>query len=219
VEVCQFHALAQIGKKILVFPQLCHGCGSCTWNCPEGAISEVPNPVGVLETGPTSQGIPFWRGLLTISEPMATPIIRQLKKTVPMPEEMITILDAPPGASCSVVETLRGADYAVLVTEPTPFGLHDLKQMVGIVKDMSIPAGVVINRQNGEFPPLEAYCVEQGLPILMRIPFERTIAAGIASGKTLVDIYPHYRESFLHLIEQVELARKEKPGLAMRGEG
>jgi MinD superfamily P-loop ATPase len=193
VEVCEFHALAKVGKNILVFPQLCHGCGSCTWNCPEGAILEVPNPIGVLETGLTEEGSHFSRGLLTISEPMPTPIIRQLKKMESFSEDDIIILDAPPGASCSVVETLRGVDYVLLVTEPTPFGLHDLKQMLGIVQEMKIPAGTIINRDGIGDDRVEQFLIQNHLPILMRIPYLRSLAKGIAAGKTLVDLMPEYR--------------------------
>lgn len=203
VEVCQFHALAKVGKTIMVFPQLCHGCGSCAWNCPEGAIIEIPSPIGVLESGVTPAGIDFSHGLLTISEPMATPIIRQLKKLDQPPDTSVVILDAPPGASCSVVETLRGCDFALLVTEPTPFGLHDLKQMQGIIEEMKIPAGVIINRSNGDYTALEDYCNEKKLPVLLRIPFDRCIAEGIAKGKTLVEVYPEYRESLQVLFRSI----------------
>ncbi len=126
VEVCQFNALAKVGGKVMVFPQLCHGCGSCTWNCPEDAIQEVPHPIGRMEGGNTAEGIQCLQGTLIISEPMSTPIIRQLKKWQKVGEDVVVNRDAPPGASCAVVETLRGADFALLVTEPTPFGLHDL---------------------------------------------------------------------------------------------
>lgn len=203
VEVCQFHALAQIGETIMVFPQLCHGCGSCTLNCPEGAISEVPNPIGVLESGETSQGIHFLQGKLTVSEPMATPIIRQLKKLDIPEHEGLVILDAPPGASCSVVETLRGTDFALLVTEPTPFGLHDLMQMVKIVKEMGIPAGIVINRDGIGDDGVEKYLAENSLPVLMRIPYDRTLAAELAAAKPLVDVYPEYRIQFQALFENI----------------
>lgn len=191
----------------MVFPQLCHGCGSCTWNCPEGAITEVPNPIGSLETGCTCEGIHFSRGLLTISEPMPTPIIRQLKRLERPAESGIEILDAPPGASCSVVETLRGADFVLLVTEPTPFGLHDLKQMVGIVKEMNIPSGVIINRENGAYFPLEDFCKTNHLPVMMRIPFDRKIAEGVAGGKTLTEIYPGYAHVFKQLLDQIVAVR------------
>jgi len=209
VEVCQFHALARIGKKILVFPQLCHGCGSCTWNCPEGAIREIPNPIGLLESGSTNDQIHFSRGLLTISEPMPTPIIRQLKNLSKPPEGAITILDAPPGASCSVVETLRGVDFALLVTEPTPFGLHDLNQMHGIVTEMKIPAGIIINRENDPFKPLSEFCEENRLPVLMRIPYERKIAEGVAKGQTLVEIYPDYLVRFQQVFDQIMVIVKQ----------
>lgn len=204
VEVCQFHALAKIGKTILVFPQLCHGCGSCTWNCPEDAISEIPNPIGMLESGLNSEGIHFSRGQLTISEPMPTPLIRQLKRLNHITENTILILDSPPGASCSVVETLRRADFVVLVTEPTPFGLHDLKQMSGIIKEMAIPAGVIINRENGSYVPMADFCETNHLPILMHIPYDRIIAEGVAKGKTLNEIFPEFAHLFRQMFNQIK---------------
>lgn len=204
VEVCQYHALAQIGKKIMVFPQLCHGCGSCTWNCPENAIEEIPNPIGSLEAGDTSEGIHFSHGVLTISEPMATPIIRQLKRWHKPEDGSITILDAPPGASCSVVETLRSVDFVILVTEPTPFGLHDLKQMTGIVADMSIKAGIIINRENEPFPPMDNFCRQGSLPVLYRIPYDRQIAEGIASGKLITEVRPDFEADFDKVFEQIQ---------------
>ena len=203
VDVCQFHALAKVGKNILVFPQLCHGCGSCTWNCPENAIVEVPNPIGTLERGLTLENIEFFRGQLTISEPMPTPVIRQLKKLEHALPNVIDIFDAPPGASCSVVETLRGVDFALLVTEPTPFGLHDLKQMLGILRDMNIPAGIVINRDGIGDDSLKDTLREYRIPILLRVPFDRTLAENLAAGRTLVDVYPEYRDTLRELYRQI----------------
>ncbi|MBN2258014.1 MAG: ATP-binding protein [Anaerolineaceae bacterium] len=203
VEVCQFHALAKVGKKILVFPQLCHGCGSCTWNCPEGAILEIPNPIGVLESGLTPEGIYYSRGLLTVSEPMPTPIIRQLKRLETPPADAIVILDAPPGASCSVVETLRGADYVLLVSEPTPFGLHDLKQMLGIVTDMGIPSGVIINRDGIGDDRLESFLDQNSLPVLLRIPFSKELAMGLAAGDSLIRVLPEYRQGLRNMYAQI----------------
>jgi MinD superfamily P-loop ATPase len=204
VEVCQFHALAKVGKIILVFPQLCHGCGSCTWNCPQAAISEIPNSIGIIETGTALRGIHFGHGKLTISEPMPTPVIRQLKQQVHPPTDAVVIFDAPPGASCSVVETLRGSDFVLLVSEPTPFGLHDLRQMIGIVQEMRIPAGIIINRENGPYAPLLDFCTDHHLPVLMRIPFERTIAQGIAEGKTLTEIDPAYGNRLRAVFNQIQ---------------
>lgn len=204
VEVCQYHALALIGKKVLVFPQLCHGCGSCTLNCPEGAITEKPHPIGLLEAGLTETGIAFARGILTISEPMPTPIIRQLKHWTKKDPDQTVILDAPPGASCSVVEAVRGSDFVLLVTEPTPFGLHDLKQMVGIMREMGIPGGVVINRDGIGNGTLEDYCIAEDLPVLLRIPFDRAIAEGTAKGQTLIDIDLSYSDIFLQVFERIK---------------
>jgi MinD superfamily P-loop ATPase len=203
VAVCQFHALAKVGKTILVFPQLCHGCGSCTWNCPEGAITEIPNSIGVIESGLAREDIQFSQGVLTISEPMPTPVIRQLKKLNVNLAEEIVILDSPPGASCSVVETLRGSDFILLVTEPTPFGLHDLKQMVGIVEEMDIPVGVIINRDSIGDNQVEEYLAEKKLPVLLRIPFDKFIATGLAAGQSLVDLCPEYRLQLINLYQLV----------------
>ena len=145
-EVCEFHAIVVLGGKTLVFPELCHGCGSCTLECPEKAISEIPQTLGILERGPANSQINFARGLLNVGEPMAVPIISQLKKwQIPSPEEIV-ILDSSPGTSCPVVESICGADFVILVTEPTPFGLHDLKLAVYLTKELGIPAGVIVNR-------------------------------------------------------------------------
>lgn len=204
VEVCQFHALAKVGKNILVFPQLCHGCGSCTWNCPENAIIEIPNPIGVLEKGAGLENIEFFQGQLTISEPMPTPIIRQLKKLHSPLADTIDILDAPPGASCSAVETLRGVDFVLLVTEPTPFGLHDLKQMLGILSDMNLPSGLIINRDGIGDGGLDQFCKQQNLHVLLRIPFDRRIAEGTAQGKALVHLFPEYFQIFTDVFKQIQ---------------
>ena len=136
---------------------------------------------------------------------MPTPVIRQLKRWIQPPEDAVVILDAPPGASCSVVETLRRSDYVILVTEPTPFGLHDLKQMVGILQDMKLPAGVIINRANGSFQLLDKYCESNHLDILMSIPYSRQIAEGVARGNTLAVIHPEYLETFRQVYEKIRI--------------
>lgn len=199
-EVCQFHAIAVLGKKTLVFPQLCHGCGSCTLVCPEKAITEIPNRIGVLERGVARSGINFSRGVLDVGEPMAVPIIRQLKKwTQPTPGQVV-ICDSPPGTSCPVVETVRGSNFLLLVTEPTPFGLHDLRLAAQVADELGVPAGVIVNRENGPYPALDEFCATHNLPVLLRIPFERAIAEGVAQGKTLVDIYPEYKDRFRQIL-------------------
>ena len=202
-EVCQFHAIAVIGKKTLVFPELCHGCGSCTLVCPEHAISEHLDVMGVLESGPTAHEIEFSQGVMNVGEPMAVPIIRELKKWKPDTAAKIEIRDAPPGASCPVVETIRGADFVLLVTEPTPFGLHDLKQVAEITCELGLPAGVVINRDGIGDNAVEAYCVESGIPILMRIPMDRQVAEGVAQGHTLVEIKPELGPALSEMLSQI----------------
>lgn len=202
-EVCQYHAIAVLGQKVLVFPQLCHGCGSCTALCPEKAIREIPDRMGVIERGPAAAGIAFARGVLDVGEPMAVPVIRQLKKWAqPMPGQVV-IYDSPPGTSCPVVETVRGSDFLLLVTEPTPFGLHDLRLAAQVACELGIPAGVIINRENGPYPVLDEFCIQQNMPVLLRIPFERAIAEGVAQGKTLVDIHPEYGDRFRQMVREI----------------
>ena len=202
-EICQYHAIVVLGQKTLVFPELCHGCGSCTLECPEKAISEIPEKLGVLEAGTTPNGIQFARGLLDVGEPMAVPVIHQLKKWQSTQNTGISIWDSPPGTSCPVVESIRGADYLLLVTEPTPFGLHDLKLAAQLATELDIPAGVIINRDGIGDNQVEAFCQEVDIPILMRIPLDREIGAGIAQGKALIDIRPAYKSRFKALYSQI----------------
>jgi len=202
-EVCQYHAIVVLGKRTLVFPQLCHGCGSCTLVCPQGAITEEPHAIGVLEAGLAARGISFARGVLDVGEPMATPAIRQLKRWAIPGGGSLVIIDAPPGTSCPVVEAVRGADYLLLVTEPTPFGLHDLRLAAEVAAELDMPAGVIINRDGIGDAQVDAFCDAAGLPILMRIPFERTIAEGIARGRPLVEIRPEYTPRFRAIFEQI----------------
>lgn len=202
-EVCQFHAIVVIGGKTLVFPEMCHGCGSCTLVCPEQAISEIPNRLGVLEGGLSKEGIRFGHGILDIGEPMAVPVITKLKKWQNLMDAKIVVIDSPPGASCPVVESLRGADYIILVTEPTPFGLHDLRQAYQVTQVLGIPAGVIINRDGIGDTGVDQYSAEVGLEILMRIPLELKIGQGIAQGKSLLEIKPEYEKYFQQLHLQI----------------
>jgi MinD superfamily P-loop ATPase len=202
-EVCEYHAIAVLGNKVLVFPQLCHGCGSCTLTCPEQAISEIPDAIGVLEGGSCRSSITFARGVLNVGEPMATPVIRQLKQWAGPQPDQIVIVDVPPGTSCPVVESVRGADFLLLVTEPTPFGLHDLRLAVQVGRELKIPMGVVINRDGIGERMVDEFCEVEGLPILLRIPFEHAIAEGIAQGRSLIEIHPDYRRQFRQLYDQV----------------
>jgi MinD superfamily P-loop ATPase len=202
-EVCQYNAIAVAGDRVLIFPELCHGCGSCTLNCPEGAIGEVPHPLGVLESGEAGQGIRFARGVLNVGQPMAVPVIRDLKRRHPPEPDEVMILDAPPGTSCPVVEVVREADYVLLVTEPTPFGLHDLKLAYSLTQELDLPAGVIINRDGIGDGGVDDFCAQVGLPVLLRIPLDREIAAGIARGTPLVRLRPEYGPRLRELFEAI----------------
>jgi len=202
-EVCQFHAIVVLAGKVLVFPELCHGCGSCGLNCPEEAILEVSRPLGVLEAGTATDGIRFSHGVLNIGEPMAVPVIRQLKHWEPFPNGEVVIRDAPPGTSCPVVESIRGADFVILVAEPTPFGLHDLRLAAQLTRELDLPAGVIVNRDGVGDAGVDETCRQEGLPILMRIPFDRRIGEAIAQGRTLVEAFPEYIPRFRELYDRI----------------
>ncbi len=202
-EVCQYHAIALLGKKVLVFPELCHGCGSCTTNCPEQAITEIPRPMGTLERGNAGK-IQFAHGRMDVGEAMAVPVISQLKKWE-LPDHII-IIDSPPGASCPVVESLRGADFVLLVTEPTPFGLHDLSGAVEVTREIGIPLGVVLNRSTVGDDAVQAYCQDEKIPILMQIPHDRRIAEAYSNGIPMVEALPEYKEKFAALYKSIQEA-------------
>ncbi len=209
-EVCQYHAIAVVGRKVLVFPELCHGCGSCTLNCPTNAIHEVLDVMGTMERGQAG-AIDFAQGTLNVGEAMSVPVIHQLKQwMIPdAPGTRPIILDAPPGTACPVVESLRGADVALMVTEPTPFGLHDLRLAVEVARDeLGLPVAVVINRDGVGDEGVEAYCRDNDIPILMRIPLDRRIAEAYSRGVPLVDALPEYDERFVALWEQLTQVSK-----------
>jgi MinD superfamily P-loop ATPase len=201
--VCRFNALAILGEEVLVLPELCHGCGSCVHVCQARAIYETPREIGFLEAG-MARGVQFAQGVLNVGEGMAVPVIKELKKWMWTNGAGLVVLDAPPGTSCPVVETISGSDFVLLVTEPTPFGLHDLELAADVVRKLELPFGVIINRNGIGNGRVEEFCHEQGIPILMKIPFDRGIAEGIAKGKPLLAIRPDLRFQFDHLIERIE---------------
>ena len=206
-EVCAYHALAVVKQNVLVFPELCHGCGSCTLNCPEEAIHEVLNVTGTIEVGRTGN-IRFAHGILNIGEAMAVPVIRELKRRIgetDLRPHSVVILDASPGTSCPVVETMRGADFVLMVTEPTPFGLHDLRLAVEVARgELGLPVGVVINRDGVGDRGVEDYCAAEGIPILMHIPLDRRIAEAYSEGVMIVEALPEYGERFIELYRRIE---------------
>jgi MinD superfamily P-loop ATPase len=202
-EICQFKAIVVIGQIVLVFPELCHSCGGCVEVCPEGAISETGRELGVIERGQRN-GLEFVHGKLRVGEAMSPPLIRKVRSFTNL--DKLTIIDAPPGTSCPVIASTKGADFVLLVTEPTPFGLHDLKLMVEAIKILEIPHGLVINRSGIGDDQVKIYAEKENIPLLMEIPFDRGIAESYSRGELLVEVMPEWKERFLglyHLIEEV----------------
>ncbi|MBN1588571.1 MAG: ATP-binding protein [Pirellulales bacterium] len=199
-EICQYSAIVRIGEKVLVYPELCHGCGGCSLVCPVEAIREVSLEIGVLETG-HAEAIQFAHGLLHVGQPMSPPVIRAVKSTGFDAE--LTLIDAPPGTSCPVIEAVRGADFVVLVTEPTPFGFHDLKLAVEMVRVLKLPMGVVINRAGSAGEETLAYCAAKHIPILQEIPDDRRLAEAYSRGLMACDALPDYESLFANLLKSV----------------
>ena len=211
-EVCVFNAIAVTKNKVLVFPGLCHGCGACRLFCPEKAITEEGNEIGILEEGKAGS-INFTHGRLNIGEPMAPPIIKKIKKKSKedysgnkdnnITNHHITLIDAPPGTSCPVIESIKGSDYTILVTEPTPFGLHDLVLAVEVLQKLEIPHGVVLNKCDIGDHKVEEYCKKNDIPLLLSIPLDREIAVAYSRGIPIVKINPSYEQKFIQLFQKI----------------
>lgn len=206
-EVCVWNAIAVAGEKVLVFRDLCHGCSSCALVCPEDAISEITHVTGRIEGG-TDGSIDFARGILNVGQAMPVPVITSvLNEYLTESASSTVIIDSSPGTSCPVVEAVSRSDFVILVTEPTPFGLHDLKAAVDVVvNQMNIPAGVIINRDGIGNSDVEKYCHCENLPILARIPMDRRIAEMLSNGIPLLRGLPEYTKVFLNILAAV---RKE----------
>jgi MinD superfamily P-loop ATPase len=200
-DLCRFNALAVVGKRVLVFAELCHSCGGCMLVCPEGAITETGRELGTLNIG-HRDGIGFINGQLRVGEAMSPPLIKRVRAAAD--PKRTTIIDAPPGTSCPVIAAMNGTDFVLLVTEPTPFGLHDLKLAVEAVKLLGIPAGLVVNRADIGDDQVFAYAEAEGLPLLLTIPFDRRIAEAYSRGKLVVEELPEWREKFIELYQQIE---------------
>lgn len=186
-ERCRYGAIACVGEQTLIFTELCHSCGGCLWACPEEAISEVPRPIGRLRTG-TSGPLHFVDGVLNVGEAMSPPAIRAVKGTDSNAE--LAILDCPPGTSCAVIESVRGCDLLLLVTEPTPFGLHDLKLAVEMARTLKLQFAVIVNRAGSGDREAWEYCRQQRIPILAEIPDDRAVAEAYSRGELAVDAVP-----------------------------
>jgi len=201
-EFCAYHALAVFPKEVLLFPELCHGCGGCDLVCPEGAVSMGARAIGKIHRA-RSGGVRLLWGELFVGEPMATPLIRAVKAEA---RGDLLLVDSPPGTACPVIEAVRGSDFCLLVTEPTPFGLYDLSIAVQVVRRMEIPCGVVVNRGGIGDRGVYDYCEREGIPILLEIPMKREIAELTSRGVLFSKVMVEWQEKFVHLLERIEEA-------------
>lgn len=208
-EICQYSAIVCVGQKVLVYPELCHACGGCTLVCPVEAIAETPRELGKLETGRAGP-IRFVQGLLNIGEAMSPPLIKEVKAAAP--EVDLVIVDAPPGTSCPVIESVRDSDFVLLVTEPTPFGLNDLKLAVEMVRALKLPLGVVVNRADLGDQETRSYCTTNRIKILAEIPDDRQIAEAYSRGEMACEAIPQYGSLFARLLSDIgeEAARSAR---------
>ena len=201
-QACQFSAIAVIRQAVLTFPELCAGCGACSYVCPQNAIAEVQRAVGEPARGHSAEGIAFVQGRLTVGDQRATPVTKAVKKQIA--EDMIAILDAPPGTACPMQETIEDSDYCLLVTEPTPFGLANLQDSVETCRRMEIPCGVIVNRAGAGDTGVEEYCAAEGLPLLLSIPQERRIAEAYSRGEALVRSFPEWAKPLQQVYEEID---------------
>lgn len=199
-EFCPNNAIFVSSEKVLVFPELCYSCGGCVIVCPRKAVSEEQRRIGTLKLC-SAGDLELVYGELEVGEPMAVPVIKEVKRRIK--NDRSVIFDCPPGTSCPVIETVKESDFCVLVTEPTPFGLHDLKITVQVLKDMKIPFGVVINRAGIGDRKVYEYCEEKGIPILLEIPYQRKIAELYSRGIPFSLEMPEWKEKFQTLFNQV----------------
>ena len=210
---CQFSAIAVIRQAVLTFHDLCAGCGACAYVCPVDAIT-VTRRVGTVQSG-HSNAIDFVTGTLNVGDQRATPVTRAVKDRIR--DDLITILDAPPGTACPMQETVEGSDYCILVTEPTPFGLSNLQDAVETCRRIGVSCGVIINRDGSGNDGVERYCAQEGIEVLLRVPQDRRIAEAYSRGETLVAAMPQWGDELVavyHHITEVVAAQATTEGVS-----
>lgn len=200
-EICQFNALALIKKDVIVFPELCHGCGGCWLVCPVGAIEKGKKEIGTIEKGRANK-LSFVHGRSRIGEPMSPPLIKKTKKTGS--EHNIQILDCPPGTSCPIIAAVDGADFVLMVTEPTPFGLYDLRLAVDVMRKMEKDFAIVINRSSDNDHLIESFALKEDINILTKIPDDIRIAECYSRGELILKALPEYKKAFQPILELVK---------------
>jgi MinD superfamily P-loop ATPase len=199
---CRFGAVASLPTQTIIFAELCHACGGCRLACPVEAIREVPRTIGKLRRGKSGR-IHFVEGVLNVGEAMSPPAIRAVKAAAPASAELV-LRDAPPGTSCPVVETVRDCDGVILVTEPTPFGLHDLVLAVEMIRALRLPFGVVINRADIGNGKAREYCAAHQISVLAEIPDDRAVAEAYSRGQMIAEAVPGFAERIRELLDRIE---------------
>ncbi len=208
-KICQFSAIVCVGQKVLVYPELCHSCGGCALVCPPGAITEAVEQMGTVSAGKAGN-LHFIAGTLRVGEAMSTPLIRQVKGEIH--DEDVAILDCPPGTSCPVIESARGADLVLLVTEPTPFGLNDLRLAVDMVNTLHLPLAVVVNRAGTGDRKTYEFCQTRGIPIWATISDDRRVAEAYSRGELAYNAVPEFRVAIDNVLDRVsQPGRKSFP--------
>lgn len=202
--ICKFNALVVLADKVLVFNELCHSCGACAYLCPQAAISEIQHPIGVTEYAQLPGCGTLLTGRLTIGEAQSTPLIKAVKAN--KSETKIRIVDCPPGTTCAMIESIRDSDYCLLVTEPTPFGMHDLELSLEAARLLGIPGGLVINRWQGDDQGLADLANRTGFPILARIPFSSELAQAYMQGLEPLEAMPSLRGILTDVLSQIREA-------------
>ncbi len=208
-KLCNYNAIAVVKGKVLIFNELCHSCGACVYICPEKALSEKPTVVGKVQIAPDNVPFFFAHGLLNIGEALAPNVVRAVKEYTS--SSAINLIDAAPGTACPVVEAVKGADAVLLVTEPTPFGLNDLKLAVALTLKIGVPTGIIVNRSNGEDGIIVDYANSIGIPIAGRIPFKREYAEVYSGGGILVEHFQELRENLLNIFDNLAVAKIPEP--------
>jgi MinD superfamily P-loop ATPase len=212
--VCEYHAIAVFKPRTLVFAQLCHGCGACGYLCPEKAIVEEPRAIGRVDSG-RSKGVRFVQGVLNVGEALAPPVIREVKRRAAGGGTVI--IDTSPGTACPVVQAVKGSDFCLLVTEPTPFGFNDLRLAVDMVRELGVPFGIVLNRVNAGKRDtyrrnIDRYLEREGISLLLTIPLDTEIARRYSKGISLAEALPAWKERFVAMFDTiVEKADERSP--------
>lgn len=210
VDICRFNALTAVGSQVLVFPELCHSCRGCQLVCPEQAVTAQSRTIGWIESAQRNDLL-FTHGRMRVGEAMAPPLINAVKQEAPQKGHII--IDAPPGTSCPVITTIKTCDFVLLVTEPTPFGLHDLKLAAAVVKSLAIPCGIVLNRSDIGDESVIRFAAENDLEILLKLQYDVEIARSYANGILLVEQDEHYLTIFQNLLGRIETQLETSVGV------